>query len=162
MAANIAESATPGIHYHVVEIMRGNSAYTPRFIDELRSANVHIHRSVVPDINWHFLVQRIAALLFPLRLLYIILRWRPDVIHSHTETPDLALYVASLMLPKSLFRNVRIVRTIHNTRLWTGLDGVGRRVEAFYRRHDASIAISHSVRNAYAERYGVEIGRAHV
>lgn len=156
VAANIAESATPGIHYHVVEIMRGNSAYTPRLIDELRSANVHIHRSVVPDINWHFLVQRIAALLFPLRLLYIILRWRPDVIHSHTETPDLALYVASLMLPKRLFRNVRIVRTIHNTRLWTGLDGVGRRVEAFYRRHDASIAISHSVRNAYAERYGVE------
>ena len=94
VAANIAESATSGIEYHVVEIMRGRSAYTPRFINELRSANVHIHRSVVPDINWHFLVQRIAALLFPIRLLYIMLRWQPDVIHSHTETPDLALSVA--------------------------------------------------------------------
>ena len=46
VAANIAESATSGIEYHVVEIMRGRSAYTPRFINELRSANVHIHRSV--------------------------------------------------------------------------------------------------------------------
>lgn len=156
VAANIAESATSGIEYHVVEIMRGRSAYTPRFINELRSANVHIHRSVVPDINWHFLVQRIAALLFPIRLLYIMLRWRPDVIHSHTETPDLALYVASLVLPRSLFSQTRIVRTIHNTRLWTGLDGVGRRVETFFRCNNANIAISDSVRNAYAERYGVE------
>ena len=156
VAASIAASRTAGMEYHVVEIMRGRSAYTPQFIAELRAAGIRVHRSVVPDVNWHFLVQRIAALLFPLRLLYIMLRWRPDVLHSHTETPDLALWVAASLLPGRLFRGVRIVRTIHNTRLWTGLSGVGGRVEAFYMRRNASIAISASVRSAYKARYGAD------
>ena len=95
VAANIAESQTHGMEYHVVEIMRGRTAYTPKFIAELEQAGVRCHRSWMPDVSFHFLFERIAALLFPLRMLYIMLRWRPDVIHTHTETPDLALYVFS-------------------------------------------------------------------
>lgn len=155
VAANIAESPTEGMEYHVVEIMRGKSSYTPKFIAELESRGVRCHRALVPDINWHFLVERIAALLFPLRMLYIMLRWRPDVIHSHTETPDLSLYVFSRLFPW-LMRRTRIVRTIHNTRLWTGLPRTARAVEAFFASRNASIAISDSVRSAYAARFGIE------
>lgn len=155
VAANIAASPSDGMEYHIVEIMRGRSGYTPKFIAELRAAGVVCHRSVVPDINWHFLVQRVAALLFPLRMLYIMLRWHPDVIHSHTETPDLALYVCARLFPR-LLRRTRIVRTIHNTRLWTGLPGTAVRVEAFFNAHNANIAISPSVRDAYAARFGTE------
>ncbi len=153
VAANIATSASDGVEYHVVEILRGNSDYTPKFIAELKEAGVVCHRSIIPDINWHFLLQRIAALLFPLRMLYIMLRWRPDVIHTHTETPDLCLYTTSRLMPW-LFRRTRIVRTIHNTRLWTGLSSLAPRVEAFFKTHTANVAISDSVRDAYAERFG--------
>ena len=153
VAANIAESQTHGMEYHVVEIMRGRTAYTPKFIDELEKAGVRCHRSWMPDVSFHFLLERIAALLFPLRMLYIILRWRPDVIHTHTETPDLALYVFSRVFPRML-RCVKIVRTIHNTRLWTGLPRTAQWVEAFFKSHNANIAISDSVRDSYADRFG--------
>lgn len=153
VAANIAESQTPGMEYHVVEIMRGRTAYTPKFIGELEKAGVRCHRSWMPDVSFHFLFERIAALLFPLRMLYIMLRWRPDVIHTHTETPDLALYVFSRVFPRML-RRVKIVRTIHNTRLWTGLPRTAQWVEAFFKSHNANIAISDSVRDSYAERFG--------
>ena len=153
VAANIAESQTHGMEYHVVEIMRGRTAYTPKFIGELEKAGVRCHRSWMPDVSFHFLFERIAALLFPLRMLYIMLRWRPDVIHTHTETPDLALYVFSRVFPRML-RRVKIVRTIHNTRLWTGLPRTALWVEAFFKSRNANIAISDSVRDSYAERFG--------
>ena len=153
VAANIAESQTPGMEYHVVEIMRGRTAYTPKFIAELEQAGVRCHRSWMPDVSFHFLFERIAALLFPLRMLYIMLRWRPDVIHTHTETPDLALYVFSRVFPRML-RRVKIVRTIHNTRLWTGLPRTAQWVEKFFQSHGANIAISDSVRDSYADRFG--------
>ena len=153
VAANIAESQTHGMEYHVVEIMRGRTAYTPKFIAELEQAGVRCHRSWMPDVNFHFLFERIAALLFPLRMLYIMLRWRPDVIHTHTETPDLALYVFSRLFPFML-RRVKIVRTIHNTRLWTGLPRTAQWVEKFFKSLGANIAISDSVRDSYAERFG--------
>ena len=153
VAANIAESQTHGMEYHVVEILRGRTAYTPKFIAELEQAGVRCHRSWMPDVNFHFLFERIAALLFPLRMLYIMLRWRPDVIHTHTETPDLALYVFSRLFPFML-RRVKIVRTIHNTRLWTGLPRTAQWVETFFKSRNANIAISDSVRDCYAERFG--------
>ena len=153
VAANIAESQTHGMEYHVVEIMRGRTAYTPKFIGELEKAGVRCHRSWMPDVSFHFLFERIAALLFSLRMLYIMLRWRPDVIHTHTETPDLALYVFSRVFPFML-RRVKIVRTIHNTRLWTGLPRTAQWVEAFFKSRNANIAISDSVRDSYAERFG--------
>ena len=153
VAANIAESQTHGMEYHVVEIMRGRTTYTPKFIGELEKAGVRCHRSWMPDVSFHFLFERIAALLFPLRMLYIMLRWRPDVIHTHTETPDLALYVFSRVFPRML-RRVKIVRTIHNTRLWTGLPRTAQWVEAFFKSRNANIAISDSVRDSYAERFG--------
>ena len=153
VAANIAESQTPGMEYHVVEIMRGRTAYTPKFIGELEKTGVRCHRSWIPDVSFHFLFERIAALLFPLRMLYIMLRWRPDVIHTHTETPDLALSGVSRVFPRML-RRVKIVRTIHNTRLWTGLPRTAQWVEAFFKSRNANIAISDSVRDSYADRFG--------
>ena len=152
VAANIAESQTHGMEYHVVEIMRGRTAYTPKFIAELENAGVRCHRSWMPDVSFHFLFERIAALLFPLRMLYIMLRWHPDVIHTHTETPDLALYVFSRLFPFML-RRVKIVRTIHNTRLWTGLPRTAQWVETFFKSLGANIAISDSVRDSYANRF---------
>lgn len=153
MAANIATSGNKAIEYHVVEMMRGNSAFTRQFIAELQSNGVVCHRSWMPDISFHYLVERIAAALFPLRFLMIWLRWHPDVVHTHTETPDLAIFATFKLLP-FIGRHCHIVRTIHNTRLWTGQANTGRQVELFIMANSCNIAISQAVANSYRNIYG--------
>ncbi len=152
VAANIAESGNDGFEYHIVEILRGNSDFTKGFLSELRAAGVVCHRSLFPGFHYHFMAERIAAILFPLRFLYIWLRYHPDVIHAHTETPDMCLWAFFKVFPW-LQRRCRIVRTIHNTCLWTGLKRFGRKVERFYQRNNANVAISQSVLECYMREY---------
>lgn len=153
VAVNIARSGNPDVEYHVVELIRTRSEFTSRFIGELRSAGIAYHRAVVPDIRFHYLFERLAAVTFPLRFLFMWLKYRPDVVHSHTEMPDLAVYAAFKVMPW-LERRCRVVRTIHNTRLWTGLENTGRRVERFFIRTGANVAISQSVLDNYVREYG--------
>ena len=153
VAVSIAKSGTGGIEYHVVEMMRGRSAITSEFVNELQEAGIVCHRSLVPDIRWHFVVERLTALFFPLRFLWIWLRWHPDVIHSHTELPDLCTVAAMKAMPW-IAKRCRVVRTIHNNRLWTGQALLGKICERFFILHNSNIAISESVRLSYSDRYG--------
>lgn len=152
VAANIAKSGNEAFEYHIVEILRGKSEFTEGFLAELRSAGVLCHRSWMPDFRFHFMAERIAAMLFPFRFLYIWLRYHPDVIHSHTETPDMCLWAFFRLFPW-LQHRCRIVRTIHNTCLWTGLKHFGEKVEQFFQRNGANVAISQSVLDCYASAY---------
>lgn len=154
VAANIARSSTPGYEYHLVEVMRGGSPFTQKFVDEMRENGIACHRSWIPDIHFHFLVERMAALLFPLRFLWLYLRWHPDVVHCHTELPDMA-FVATCKIFPWMVRRVGVVRTIHNTRLWTGVKGIGRVAERFFIHQGANVAISCSTQQCYADEYGV-------
>lgn len=153
VAASIAKSGNTAIEYHVVEVLRGKSAFTGNFLAELRSAGVCCHRSVMPFYRWHFVAERIAAVLFPLRMLWLWLRYRPDVVHAHTEVPDMCVYASLLVMPW-MERRVRFVRTIHNTCLWTGLRRFSRKVERMYQRLGANVAISRSVLVNYNREYG--------
>ena len=153
VAANIAKSGNDDFEYHVVEVLRGDSSFTRGFLDELQSAGVICHRSVMPAFHFHFIAERIAAMLFPFRFLLLWLRYRPDVVHAHTEVPDMCVWAISRVFPWML-RRVKLVRTIHNTCLWTGLKRFGRKVERFYQRHDANVAISQSVLDCYTREYG--------
>ena len=153
VAANIAKSGNPKIEYHIVEILRGNSAFTKGFIGEVQAAGVVCHRSLFPNYHFHFMAERIAAIFFPLRFLLIWLHYRPDVIHAHTETPDMCVW-AFFRTFRWLRKKCRIVRTIHNTCLWTGLKRFGRKVEDFYQRENANVAISQSVLQCYAGEWG--------
>lgn len=156
VAANIALSPSADIEYHVVEMMRGRGAYTQQFVSELRSEGVVCHRAWVPDLRWHFVVERLTALLSPLLLLPLWLRWRPDVVHTHTELPDLCT-VAFFRAWPWLTGKCRLVRTIHNTRLWTGQKRLGRIVEKFMQRRARVVAISTSTRDCYEEAYASRV-----
>ena len=153
VAANIAKSGNPEIEYHIVEALRGSSPFTASFLAELRSAGVVCHRSWMPGFHFHFIAERLAAVVFPLRFLLLWLRYRPDVVHAHTEVPDMCVWAFFRLFPW-LQNRCRIVRTIHNTRLWTGLKKFGAMVERFYQRNGANIAISQSVLSCYAQEYG--------
>ena len=152
VAANIAKSGNPDIEYHIVEILRGNSAFTQGFMNELKAAGVHCHRSLIPNFHFHFMAERIAAMLFPLRFFLIWIMYRPDVIHAHTETPDMCIWSSFHVFPW-FRRRCKIVRTIHNTCLWTGLKRFGKKVERFYQFNNANIAISQSVLECYIREY---------
>lgn len=152
VAASIAKSGSEGIEYHIVEVLRGNSDFTRGFIAELQQAGVHCHRSLMPGFRWHFVAERIAAVLFPLRMLWLWLRYRPHVVHAHTEVPDMCVY-ASLTVMPWLGRRMRFVRTIHNTCLWSGLKRFSRKVERMYQRLGANVAISKSVLENYTREY---------
>ena len=152
VAINMAESPTEGISYHVVELIRAHGAFNKVLTAELRVHHIRYHRGFVPEVHFHYLFERLAALTFPLWFLWLFLRHRPRVIHCHTEMPDLAIYWFFCLFPW-LLKRCKIVRTIHNTRLWTGMERTGRRVEAFFIRHDANVAISESVRLNYQNVY---------
>lgn len=153
VAVNIAKSQNTDYEYHLVELIRAHTPFTKVFIKELEEDGIHYHRSFIPEYHFHYVVERLAVVLFPLRMLWLWLRYRPQVIHSHTEMPDLAVWLSFRLMPW-MKKDCRVVRTIHNTQLWTGLQKTGRRVERFFLRQQANIAISESVVNNYKEQYG--------
>ena len=152
VAFSIASSTNPAVDYHIVEVIRGRSAFTQHMIRELRQRHIAYHRSYVPAIQFHYLFEKLATWLFPLWFLWLFLRYKPAIIHSHTEIPDLAVYRFFQWFPW-LLRRVGLVRTIHNTQLWTGMSHTGQHVEAFFQAHSANIAISESVQESYQKRY---------
>lgn len=153
VAVNIARSRTEGYEYHVVELVRAHSAYTRVFVKELEEAGIRYHRAVLPEVHFHYVVERLAAMTFPLRFLPLFLKHRPAVVHTHTEMPDLAVWWFFTLFP-NLLKGCKIIRTIHNTQLWTGLKRTGRRVERLFMRLNANVAISRSVLDCYRKEYG--------
>lgn len=152
VAINIAKCKQSDVEQHIVELMRGNSAFTKGIISELEENGIPYHRSCLPVIfEWHYVMQKIIALLFPIRFLFLWLRYRPDVIHCHTEMPEFAVWLSLKLMP---FINIKVVRTIHNTKLWTGMAHTGARVEKFLQKRNANIAISDNVKKAYTSIYG--------
>lgn len=148
VAANIAKNKDEAFKFHMVEVVRGHGEFTNQFIDELKKEGIHLHRSLIP-------IKKLAIILFPVRFLWILISCRPEVVHSHTEIPDLSLYLSYLHW-RPFMANVRIVRTIHNTQLWNQWKWIGRIVEQrFFIKKNANVAISKSVQDCYYKNYGV-------
>ena len=152
VAINIAKTANDQYEHHIVELQRGHSRYSKTIISDLKQKGIAYHRSPFPIyFHLHYYVDRLISVLFPLRFLLLWLRYRPEVVHTHTEMPDMALWLSLRMFP---FIKVEVVRTIHNTVLWSGMEIVGPRVERFMQSRGANVAISPNVQRTYCERYG--------
>jgi glycosyltransferase involved in cell wall biosynthesis len=67
-----------------------------------------------------------GALVAAWRLAQAVARFRADVVHLHTEVPELTYAIATVLSPR--LRKVRVLRTVHNCELWIEWGGVGRRV----------------------------------
>lgn len=149
VALNIARSQTDGFEYHVVEVMRGRSAFTQSFLQEMEEAGVCYHRSPIPVlVHFHYLFEKLAAVLFPLWFYFVFRKFRPDVIHCHTEIPNWAVYRLFHLFPKLTVRCC-VVSTIHSTTLWHGMKARGRKIEAWLEEHGMHIAISQAVVGHY-------------
>lgn len=152
IAINIAKGGrTAGVEMHVVEVIRGNSRMTQAMIDDMQDAGIVVHRAPIPLLfRWHYVMEKLLAWCFPLWFIWLWRKHRPDVIHTHTELPDIAVYSFFSLFP---YIRARIVRTIHNTRLWTGMKGTGKKVEMFMQNHKANISISVAVQQFYEDIY---------
>jgi glycosyltransferase involved in cell wall biosynthesis len=84
------------------------------------------------------------VLYVPLRLRRIIRRFGPDLVHSHTDIPDLMVSMASRL------GQFPVARTIHNTSLWETRPRTGRICEGAF-HDDLIVAVSQDALAAHRE-----------
>lgn len=142
VAINIAKSKQSEIDYHIIEVVRGNSAFTQQLTEELTDNHIKYHRSPITS-------KKLGIVLFPFWFLFIYLKYRPSIIHTHTEIPDLSIYLFHFLYPW----HKRYVRTIHNTELWNNWKRIGKMVERFFIDNQSNVAISKSVQECYIKEY---------
>jgi glycosyltransferase involved in cell wall biosynthesis len=107
---------------------------------ELQAADVHVLEGSGSPSN------RRAVLPAAARIARAIKRWRPDVVHLHTEVPELAYGVAAML---STGRHpAAVVRTIHNTEYWPAWRLAGRLVRRQL-RNSRTVAVSEAARFAF-------------
>lgn len=147
VAFNIAESGTKEMEYHIVEVVHAESEFSDKIKEELRLHRILYHTSPIKN-------KKLAILLFPFWFLSIYLNSRPKIIHTHTEIPDLALYLFHKLSWLFFWIRPKYVRTIHNTQLWNEWKWIGKLVEPFYIRHKSNVAISKAVGQMYHSTYG--------
>ena len=146
VALNIAKISDKKSQYHIVEIVRGESDFSKNLVKEVLKSGVVLHRGVS-------LPPKCSIILFPVIFVFRYLRWKPCVMHIHTEIPDLSVFLFCKIFP-FCYRKTKIIRTIHNNVLWNQWKSIGKRVEHFYQKHAVNVAISESVKNSYQKEWG--------
>ena len=131
----------------MVEVARGNSSYTEEMIHELESNHITYHRSDVGN-------NKMAMLKFPFRLKKLIREYNPSIIQTHTEVPDLAVFLFSKLYPCT---KINVVRTLHNTLLWQSWEGIGKKVEKWMIEKKANVSNSKAVSESYKNNYGKDV-----
>ena len=145
VAINIAKSVSPNFEHHIYEVIRGDSEYSISMLQKLKEENIIYHRS-------HIKNKKLAIILFPLFFLIKCLKNPPNIIHTHTEVPDLSIYLFSKI--SILFKIYpKYIRTIHNNQLWNKWEWVGNYVERFFIKHKCNVAISISTKESYIKKY---------
>lgn len=146
IAINIAKSKHNDINYHMIEVIRGTSSFSKEYIKEMEEAGIKYHKSPYTS-------SKIGIIMFPFRLYKLIKSLKPIAIHTHTELPDISLYWSFSLYP-SLFKNIKIIRTIHNTQLWNKWKKIGHLVEKFMKKQKANISTSLMITQAYQSEFG--------
>lgn len=77
---------------------------------------------IFPGARGHY--KKGGALIAAWRLARAVSHFQPDVVHLHTEMPELTWAIARMLFPWT--RRVAMVRTVHNSELWIAWGGIGR------------------------------------
>ena len=148
VAINIAKSKNPKFEYHLIEIVRSDSYFATQLVEELKRANIYVHRS--PYKN-----NKLGILFFGLWFIKIYIKYEPSVIHIHTEMPDFSIWIFRKLAWIFLWIKPKYVRTIHSTQLWNSWKSLGCIIEPFYIKHHCNVAISSSTQDCYEKAYRV-------
>lgn len=145
VAINICKSRSKNIEYHLFEVAKGHSEFSKNIINELKDHGIIYHQSLVKN-------KKLALLFFPLYFIYKTIKLKPNIIHTHTEIPDLSIFLYDKIMNLFGVKN-KYVRTIHNTQLWNEWKQIGKKIEPFYQKKHANVAISESVKKSYKKNY---------
>lgn len=146
VAINIAKSKSDYFNYHIVEVVKSKSDYRNELIKEMEEAGIYYHCSPISN-------NKLSIVLFPFWFIFVFLKYKPNIIHTHTEIPDLSIYWFSKLFCFAISR-CALVRTIHNNQLWNSWKRIGLRVEKFFINKNSNIAISESTQKSYFREYG--------
>ena len=98
---------------------------------------------------------RLNALSTPIRLSAFIGKWKPDIIHSHTDVPDFMVSLAKRLT------KFPVIRTIHNALLWSTHRLLGLVCETAF-EDEMVIFVSNSAKSAYhvlRRKYSVPVSK---
>jgi glycosyltransferase involved in cell wall biosynthesis len=92
--------------------------------------------------------KRMSLFFSPFSLVLAICKEKPQVIHSHTDLPDLVLSTAMRILSLLRIKKPIIMRTIHNTELWATHNKLGKYTEKVF-LDDVVVGVSEASLMAY-------------
>lgn len=147
VAINIAQSTSSNFKYYLVEVAKGHSEFTNQLKKDLKKQKITYFSSPIKN-------KKIALCLFWCWFIWIYVIIRPQIIHSHTEIPDLALWIFRKISWITFWIKPKYIRTIHNTELWNDWKTIGKIVEKYYQKHHCNVAISTSTQESYIKEYG--------
>ena len=145
VAFNLAEyckcNSTVDFEFVVVELHQTKEAYSIEKKKELVLKDIRI-------ICLSKKSKRLSLLLGPFVLGYHLLKEKPDIIHSHTDLPDFVLATTLRLFSILNIKKPKIVRTIHNTELWSDHTKIGKYTESTF-INDWIVGVSEAALNSY-------------
>ena len=141
IAEHCAKSPMAQFDFVIAELHSSNDDYSVNKKAELRSKNIR-------TISLGTSSKNISLLIGPFVLIYQIFKERPDIIHAHTDLPDLLLSNTARFFSFFHLKMPKIVRTIHNTELWPTHFDLGKYVEKSFNT-DYVVGVSDAALNAY-------------
>jgi glycosyltransferase involved in cell wall biosynthesis len=145
VAFNLAEfckvSYPDKFEFIVVELHQTNDAYSRDKKKYLSSKNIRILSLGSKS--------KILSLLFgPFVLAYYLLKEKADIVHSHTDLPDLTVSNTKRIFSLFQLKFPEVVRTIHNTVLWPTHNKLGKYTERRL-ENDWVVGVSDGALDAY-------------
>lgn len=148
VAFNISETCKEKNPYEfdfvITELYASKDKYAREKRNELTLKNIRIHTLYKGS-------QKLSLLFAPFHLFFLILKEKPQIIHSHTDLPDFVLAVAIKVMNLFRFKYGKIVRTIHNTALWPTHSKIGKFTESSF-KNDFIIGVSEASLQAYKQQ----------
>lgn len=90
----------------------------------------------------------VGMLLTTVQIFVFLLRYKPEIVHSHTDLPDFVLSNVLRIYKIFHIKKPKVVRTIHNTHLWPSHERIACFVEKVY-QDDYVVFISEGAKEAY-------------
>ena len=134
LAEYCKENEAYNFNFSVIELYKTRNKYAEEKKKSLANKNIH-------TLTLYKGSKRLSLLIAPIKLAHILWKNKPDIVHSHTDLPDLVLASALRILTLLNINKPAIARTIHNTELWSTHPRLAKYTEsAFYNDRVASVS----------------------
>ncbi len=154
LITSIQQGGAENVVFSICEFLKNESSsrFSPILIEMFKSSNTYsdMKRKELEGkmIGWKTLGfgnKYVSLVIAPLVLLYYIKKYKPKIIHSHTDLPDFVLSTALRFIRKPHFK---ILRTVHSSDLWPTHPIIGRFTERGF-KDDYIVAVSNYALESY-------------